>query len=354
MQSLKNKTLALFLTRGMSLRRWDELGMLAREVKLYRFHAQQFKKLIIVTYGKEDAEYQSLFPENVEIIHWTKCFSKKIDIIKTNQMDGSVLAVVVKMVSGAKLVVRCGYEWLKTLRQANKPWYKTVVAEIVESFAYHHADRVLLTSRSDKEFIKRHFGVSDGQVKVIPNFVDTDLFIPGESEREEGRVIFVGRLEKEKNLINLITAMRGLNLRLVVVGSGSLRKELATLAQERGVPVEFKGSLGQREIVKELQQSDIFVLPSIYEGSPKALLEAMAVGLPAVGGNNEGIREVITDGVNGLLADPESDAIRACLEKLSGDAILRRQLGQRARETIVAGYSFDSYCRKELELFEHL
>ena len=101
-----------------------------------------------------------------------------------------------------------------------------------------------------------------------------------------------------------------------------------------------------------MQDWDLFVLPSLYEGHPKALIEAMAAGLPVVGSNVIGIREIITDGENGLLAEPDADSLRAAIQRLIQDRALRQRLGRAAREHAVQHFSLDRIVELELEMLQ--
>jgi hypothetical protein len=112
--NLADKQLALFMTRGMSLEQWNKLGSLDREIKPYNRLAKEFKKIFIFSYGhKDDKLFRSSLQENVHIICRNKYIPsllysflipfihnkilKNIDILKTNQMDGSWAPLIVKV-----------------------------------------------------------------------------------------------------------------------------------------------------------------------------------------------------------------------------------------------------------------
>ena len=160
------------------------------------------------------------------------------------------------------------------------------------------------------------------KLKVIPNYIDTDSFKPLDLEKERGRIIFVGRLEREKNLFSLIEAIRDLSVKLVIFGSGSLKEELEEFAKEKGANVEFKGNIANEKLPEELNKSEIFVLPSFYEGCPKVLLEAISIK-------------------------------KAILEALN-DKELQRKISQNARKTILNEFSFEKILGRELRIYEDL
>ena len=117
---------------------------------------------------------------------------------------------------------------------------------------------------------------------VVPNGVDLSLFVPGRPSQPP-RVAFVGRLERVKNLIALVEAVATLpGVVLDLIGDGPERYALATRAREVGVTAFFAGQLPYSEVARRLRWASAFCLPSLTEGSPKALWEAMATGLPCV------------------------------------------------------------------------
>ena len=123
---LKDKTLVLFFTAGVSLKTWQDLGSIDREVAIYNELSKYFKHIYFFTYGgKEDLEFKKNLAENISIIPKknisnTVLYSllmpfihyrilKDVDILKTNQMWGSWSAVLTKLIYSKKLVVRTGY-----------------------------------------------------------------------------------------------------------------------------------------------------------------------------------------------------------------------------------------------------
>jgi len=195
MADLKNSNFALFFTRGLSLAEWERIGILEREIKPYIELARHFNKIYLFTYGgPKDKSYSGLLPGNIRIISkpeympallysfilpliHKKCL-KTVKIIKTNQMDGSWAAVLAKKLYGEKLVVRCGYEWLNYLEAAKSSYLKRKIAYCAEKFAYKNADRVIITSEDEKNFIIKRFGTAHNKIEVIPNYIDTNKFIP--------------------------------------------------------------------------------------------------------------------------------------------------------------------------------
>ncbi len=365
-------TLGLLFTRGMSLVAWDRIGSLEREILPYQELAKSFKQIYFFTYGGEaDLKYVGIMPPNIKIIPkpflipsslyvflmpiLRAKYFKKCDILKTNQMDGSWAGVIAKKLFGLKLVVRSGYEWLSFLKGNNAPGWKKAIARTIESLSYKNADEITITSEEDKQFIKQTFKIFDDKIEIIRNYIDTERFQPGDiREKIPNNIIYVGRLEKDKNLDLLLNALGGVDCKIALIGEGSQKENLKSLAKDLKIKAEFLGKIAQSKLPKELQQREIFILPSKSEGNPKALLEAMSCGLAVVGTDAKGIREVIRDDETGLLAQPTPEGLREKIKALLENTELRARLGSNAREQIVSNQSLQAIVAKELKLYEEI
>jgi glycosyltransferase involved in cell wall biosynthesis len=144
------------------------------------------------------------------------------------------------------------------------------------------------------------------------------------------------------------------DVELWLIGYGPQKDELERFAEGTTAQIKFIGNLTNHELPALLNQCDIYVMPSLYEGHPKALLEAMACGLPALGTRVSGIQEIITDGENGLLCEINAASIKAGLQRLLEDAELRARLGQAGREYIVNNFALERIVEMELDLLRRL
>jgi len=173
-------------------------------------------------------------------------------------------------------------------------------------------------------------------------------------EPAAGRICFIGRLAEQKNLPTLFTAIQGLDVELVIAGGGHLRPKLENQAATLGLNVRFLGNVPHLELPGLVSGSALFVLPSLYEGHPKTLLEAMACGAPVIGTDVPGIREVIEDGKTGLLCEPTAEGLRESISALLADAALRKTLGAAARQQVVHENSLDRIVDQEDALLQEL
>jgi colanic acid/amylovoran biosynthesis glycosyltransferase len=163
------------------------------------------------------------------------------------------------------------------------------------------------------------------------------------------RLLTVGRLEREKGHSILLEAMsllehRGVPVLLEVVGDGSRLDSLRRQARDLGIPdrITFAGAVGQDRIRDHYLAADAFCLPSLGEGIPVVLMEALASGLPVIASNTMGIPELIEDGATGLLVSPgRPEDLAAAIERLARDRSLGGRLGAAGRDRVMEEFNLD-------------
>jgi len=202
--------------------------------------------------------------------------------------------------------------------------------------------------------IANFYGLKKEKIPVIYNGIDLSKCVPKERYETGERVtlVHVGRFDIPKNHAGLLKAFQALHARfpqcrLNLVGDGELREEMEVLAGELGIRewVRFCGM--QADVHPYLQEADIFVLPSIYEGNPMTIIEAMGTGLPIVAAAVGGIPDMLQNGENALLVPCETQAVCDACAALVEDEGLRERLGRRARQDsprFSAGYMAERYC----------
>jgi glycosyltransferase involved in cell wall biosynthesis len=168
----------------------------------------------------------------------------------------------------------------------------------------------------------------------------------------------VGRLAEQKGHAYLLRAVplvlqRFSNIIFLLAGDGPLRPDLEGEARQLGIgdAVRFLGT--RSDVPYLLRLADLFILPSVSEGMPVALLEAMMVGLPVIASQVEGVDEIVQDGQNGLtvpLADPK--ALSQAILRLALDAEMRQRLGAQAKSSVESRFTLEAMCDRYLELFQ--
>jgi len=360
--------LVLFFTRGISLRTWDAVGSFDRELALYRRLQSRGVDVTFVTYGdSSELSYRERIPgiticcnrwnlpqrfyeRLIPFLHRKEL--RRACVVKTNQVPGADIALAAARLWKKPFLARCGYMWSKNLiLEHGCGSLQAAEALCVEDKAFNGADRIAVTTGAMRDSIVDRFPPLAGRVSVIPNYVDTEVFKPfGHSSPQRPLLCFVGRLEHEKNLPALLAAVDGLDLDLQIIGQGSLHDQLAGTRVEKA-QVRLLGSAPNHRLADHFNRCTLFVLPSLFEGHPKVLLEAMACGAPVLGTDVTGINEVVSHGHTGWLCDTDPGSIRAAIVELLADAALREKLGANAAQYIAQNLSLDRIVERELECY---
>ena len=271
-------------------------------------------------------------------------------VLRALQAPGALPALT----STVPLVVTYGYSYLEVSRFAGRRhWVETgrqiALAGVLRA-VLRKAQVTLLTNPA-LEDEALHFGAR--RLAVIPNGVPLGLFAPA---RDGGAtpydVVLLGRLSNEKNLELVARAAAHLDhpLRICVVGDGPLRSSLEEELRRSGCSADFLGTKPYAELPEILRSAAIFVLPSATEGRSKALLEAMACGLPCVVSGIPAFAQIVVAGA--ALAFPPQDAraLATVLRRLLSDPAERDQQGRRGREYVERSASLESALVEETRL----
>lgn len=199
-------------------------------------------------------------------------------------------------------------------------------------------------------------------VQMIPNGVDTAFFVPSAASRPRNvptRLLFVGRFQTQKNLpwlLKQLAAIRratALPFMLDLVGDGPARPALAARVRELQLAdaVQFHGWKSRAELRSFYQAADLVINPSLYEGMPNVVLEAMACGRPVLASRVPGNDTAVVDRVTGYLFSPDDATDFAnCICKLIAQVDIANQLGAAARIRAERDYSWARTAQSYLEL----
>ncbi len=343
--------------------------------------------ITFLTYGgKSDLQFGSLM-NNIRVLpikdliksrnRWIKVLKslllafklkkemKEMDIIKTNQLEGSWVGWILKILYRKKLIVRGGFEWLKfyllNKEDEKKPlikfWLGYFWRFFIEFISYRLADEIFITNPVDIEFIIKKFKLKNKKDKIhlIYNFIDTDLFKPLNFDKYNKRILFIGRLNPQKNLINLIDAFKYLEgYSLDIIGEGSLKYTLSERARKNGINIEFLGEFPNKLLPELINKYQIFILPSYYEGNPKVLLETMSCGIACIGSDVWGINNIIEHQFNGYLCKTTPESIANAIESVYNDKAMRKKIGKNARQFVITNCSLESISNKEYSIYDKL
>jgi glycosyltransferase involved in cell wall biosynthesis len=226
--------------------------------------------------------------------------------------------------------------------------------------ALRHADAIFCMSDEDRAYLQTWLGAACPPVTRIHSGVDPSFAAAaGERDYSRGRsLLFAGTWRKNKGIEDLVPAVERLlarhgELTFTVLGAGV---PPATVLDRFSPPVRARVRCVQArndaETARAFADHDVFVLPSLFEGTPLTLIEAMASGLPDVTTATCGMKDVIHSGENGLLVPIRSpEAVANAVETLLADPALRERLGRRARRDALERYTWDRVGREMLDAY---
>ena len=261
---------------------------------------------------------------------------------------------------------------LEFVRVEYPQYFKLVnkLHKIVESFCLKRINVLVAINEEVKQAYERRYPWINGKIKVIPGTgVDLEKFKPMDKEKirkkygfkpDEKIILFVGRLEKIKNLDFLIRSFVFVinevpNAKLVIVGRGSWQENLVNLVKELNLEsnVIFMGEINPEEMPEVYNCADVLALSSMSEASPSVVREALACGVPVVSTNVGDASEIITDPLLGAIGN-EYD------EKLFAEALIKtieivkakpEKVKERCRDVALERFSFEVIAKKYVEIY---
>jgi len=245
------------------------------------------------------------------------------------------------------------------LSQTAPMWLQRIYLPTLARWTYEVTDKVICYTEEDKSILE-DLGVDSDKIVVIHNGIDHELFTPREKEKNSNKILWIGRFTPGKGVEYLIDAFNFLvkdfpELRLVMVGRGPLRNVVEQKIDSLGL----KGSISiidfipNSEIPNIYRASDCFVLPSLNEGLPRTILEAMACGIPVVCTKLPQLVDIVRS--CGLLVpsrDPES--LADAVAKILSNERLAKRFGRNGRNKVVRKYTWKDTVIKTIRVFEEL
>jgi glycosyltransferase involved in cell wall biosynthesis len=231
------------------------------------------------------------------------------------------------------------------------------------AYTLRHADHIFCLNEQDRGYLAHWLGPDAPLITRVGPGVDKGFAdaAAGRDYARADRLLFAGTWRKNKGIEDLVPAFirlaeRRPNLTLTVLGGGIPRECVLRSFPESVRPrVRCVTTSTEAETMAAFAQADLFVLPSLFEGTPLTLLEAMGSGLPIVTTATCGMLDVIRDGENGLLVPIRSpEAIATALGRLLDDRALREKLGRAAQSEALARYSWRQAAEPMRQAYEDL
>ena len=255
----------------------------------------------------------------------------------------SVLSAVRAANTGARVVFNLQTPMSAFLTDADYQWrkrWRKMAFTAVTRVGYAAADLIVATSQGVARDLTSTFGINPDQIRVLANPVDLDRVGAAMAQPIDEAVlpsgsapliVAAGRLAEAKNYPLMIEAFAALRqrmpARLCILGQGELEAELRQLIAARGLGEAVSLGGFQDNPWKYIARADVFLLTSRYEGFGNVLIEAMACGVAVVATTSPGTRDIITDGVDGVLVDAHTaNAVADTLSRVLGDPSYLRRL----------------------------
>jgi glycosyltransferase involved in cell wall biosynthesis len=249
---------------------------------------------------------------------------------------------------------RKGRAW--NFRWKNRVWHR-IYHQKMYDYSIKTADYGAVANEEARTWAKVKYKRDEGHISFVPNGTEERFFIQREyPEKESLALLYVGTWLDRKGVYYLadglaLLAKRVPGIRLTVAGTSAgedeVRKFFAPEVRDRVKVIPF---LTREEILGTYAAHDVFVFPSLVEGMPLTLLEAMATGMPVVTTNVCGMADVVDDGINGLLVPPaDGENLAEAVKRLCGSAEMRKKLGQAAQQTM-RSYTWERVTKKLEEI----
>ncbi len=267
--------------------------------------------------------------------------AQRIDLIHAHLPVPGVLARLAKRRAGVRLVYT----------EHGIPSRSRIATRLANAMTYRMNDAVIAVSDEVAKRVRPYIRGERPSLVTIPNAIDPELFAGAAISRERlcrefgfppdaHIVVNVGNLRAVKGHRYLLAAARRViqrepRARFLLVGIGPLAKPLAQEARRMGLNGQVVFTGFRRDAAALIGAADLFVLPSVYEGLPVSLLEAMALGRATIATRVGGVPEVIAAGETGVLVEPaDADGLADEIVSLLGDPERRRRLGEAARRHV--------------------
>lgn len=226
----------------------------------------------------------------------------------------------------------------------------------VLKYVLKSAGFVIVFTEEQRQKVHKEYNINIAQIAVIPNGVERKYYLKKQRTlHKKPRILFVGRLEKQKNIQQLLHALKGISEKFdtFLVGEGSLLNELINLTNQLDLTgINFVGRADGNKLLKYYKQSDIFVFPSEREGMPLALLEACAMGMPIATTKVIGNKDIVKNNINGFLVPfNNSKELQKSILKISSDKNRYLRFSQNSKE-ISKEFSWEKIVYQFTKIYE--
>lgn len=244
--------------------------------------------------------------------------------------------------------------------QTAPKWFQDLYSSTGAKLTFAAADKVICYTETEKNELV-NIGVESQKIKVIHNGIDTDLFVPlKETSFDKKNLLWVGRYAKGKGLDYLIDAFSILKTRhpdisLTLVGKGPEKDHITQKIHDLNLEssIIMKDFVPNSKIVGMYQNSSVFVLPSLEEGVPRTILEAMSCGIPVICSKLPQLVDIV-NGAGVLVPVKDYQTLADSISEALSDSSLAIKFGENGRRRVVENYSWKDTVNRTVQLYEEL
>ena len=357
------RKLNIILPPHATFKRWEDVGMFSRQKKYFQALTKNFESVI---YSADAKDYSTeLGIKHVHCDHLIDVYGIRhmqyyhLLLSCAQNMEGLIRVYGtsvpflgrIKRKSKGKLIVSFHNDWGQGVKK-DHPWsIGSLIGNSIQTQTLLSADLILATHQWLE---KRAKEISPAKVDILPNFIDEEVFYPGNNKLHV--IVFVGRIHWSKGIEYLIRGFAKLKKEfpdfiLKIAGNGEDKNKFINLVRAESInDVQFLGSIQNNKLGDLLREAMIYVLPSVnMEGHPKALIEAMACGVAPIVTNVPGNKDLIIHENTGMVVSPKSeDEIYAALKYLIQNEKARNDI-ERNVLSESKQYFFSSLISKEID-----
>lgn len=322
------KKIFLFFTFNTSLFDWSNLGLINREIEIYKKLIEKNYEVTFFTFGSEkdinlsnkiypikivplfkkkpNSKLITLLMSVFFIIKNIKFFyeNKKNTYLKTNQLSSAFLPIILKFFFGYKFILRIGYEPNEFYHfRKDKTLIFKYLFRIYSKISYLFSDKVQVTTENIKRYIHENFSINENKIVIIPNLIQTEKFFHIKKKKITDRFLAVTRFTEQKNIKFMMDFAQRNNMKIDFYGTSEEIKKYKSLNKIYNYRCNFFGKIDNSFLPEIYNKYRYFIMMSHFEGNPKTLLEAMACGLVVITSKVTGIKEVVENNFSGICLD---------------------------------------------------
>ena len=367
----------VFAGHETTLRSWDEAGLLERELELYHRLQARDVEVSLVTYGgPEELQYSNRMP-GIKVLCNRFGLPRRTYLRRVHQAHGLSLLrshllkahATTALISVLRahwawqtpFVARLSFNWSESAR-IKQPGNTRLAKRVdeLERTAAARASNIIVTTQEIADALTAKAPAAASKLTLIPNYVDENLFRNTQSAKRYD-LVYVGRMNRHKNLAALLQAVERQGLSIAMIGGLSTHilenrddksyfAEIKARFGDLNGRIHWLGRIKNEELPAYINQARAFVLCSHIEGHPRALVEAMACGMPIIASNVYGINNMIEHEETGFLCEPDAASIARAIEGVLSAPALMEKMGANARQFALERYSLGQLVQREYDL----